>query len=165
MNAIVVTDENWGIGKDGKLLTRLPGDMKFFRETTKGNIVVMGRKTLESFPDGKPLKNRVNVVLTSDNSYAPEGVAVCKSIKEALEYLKAVPSESVFIIGGQSIYQQFLPYCETAYVTHIFRKFEADTYFTDLDKDSFWTLDQISEMQEYEGLNYEFRTYRRKAAD
>ena len=90
MNLIVAVDEAWGIGRDGGLLTHLPGDMKYFRETTRGKIVVMGRKTLESFPDAKPLKNRVNIVLTQNRDYCPEGVTVCHDVNETLETLKPV---------------------------------------------------------------------------
>ena len=104
MNLIAAADENWGIGKNGGLLAHISGDMKYFRETTKGKVVVMGRKTLESFPGGKPLKNRVNIVLTQNQDFAPEGVTVCHSIEETLETLKQYPKEDVFIIGGGMIY-------------------------------------------------------------
>ena len=110
MKAIVAVDEAWGIGKDGKLLTHLPEDMKFFRTVTKGKVVVMGRKTLQSFPDAKPLKNRINIVLTSDDTMNGEGLIVCRSVDDALKQLKEYDSDDVYIIGGQSIYEQFLPY-------------------------------------------------------
>ena len=103
MNLIAAADENWGIGKNGGLLAHISGDMKYFRETTKGKVVVMGRKTLESFPGGKPLKNRVNIVLTQNQDFAPEGVTVCHSIEETLKTLKQYPKEDVFIIGGGMI--------------------------------------------------------------
>ena len=127
MNLIAAADENWGIGKNGGLLAHISGDMKYFRETTKGKVVVMGRKTLESFPGGKPLKNRVNIVLTQNQDFAPEGVTVCHSIEETLETLKQYPKEDVFIIGGGMIYKAFLPWCEKAYITHVYHTFEADT--------------------------------------
>ena len=97
MNLIAAADENWGIGKNGGLLAHISGDMKYFRETTKGKIVVMGRKTLESFPGGKPLKNRVNIVLTGNKDFVPEGVVICHSVEETLEKLKEYPKEDVFI--------------------------------------------------------------------
>ena len=129
MNLIAAADENWAIGKDGGLLAHLPGDMKFFRETTKEKVVVMGRKTLESFPGKKPLKNRVNIVLTRNTDYAPEGVTLCGSVEEALELLKQYDSEDVFIIGGGTVYRAFLPYCKKAYITHIFHTFLRIRYF------------------------------------
>ena len=100
MNLIVAVDEKWGIGKDGGLLAHLPEDMKYFRETTRGRTVVMGRRTLESFPGGKPLKNRVNMVLSRDEAYAPEGVRVYHSVEDVLEALRDCREEDVFIIGG-----------------------------------------------------------------
>ena len=120
MNLIAAADENWGIGKNGGLLAHISGDMKYFRETTKGKIVVMGRKTLESFPGGKPLKNRVNIVLTGNKDFVPEGVVICHSVEETLEKLKEYPKEDVFIIGGGMIYKAFLPWCEKAYITHVY---------------------------------------------
>lgn len=161
MNLIVAADENWGIGKDGGLLTHLPGDMKYFRETTMGHVVVMGRKTLESFPGGKPLKNRTNIVLTRNTDYAPQDVILCHSMEETLKQLEQYDSEDVFIIGGGTIYRQFLPYCERAYVTRILKTFQADTDFENLDADPQWTLASVSDRQEHNGIFYEFRIYRR----
>ena len=115
MNLIVAVDEKWGIGKDGGLLAHLPEDMKYFRETTRGRTVVMGRRTLESFPGGQPLKNRVNVVLTSDKNYQVKGTVVVHTIEEMVEELKKYEDEEIFVIGGESIYRQLLPYCKTAY--------------------------------------------------
>ena len=117
MNLIVAVDEKWGIGKDGGLLAHLPEDMKYFRETTSGRTVVMGRRTLESFPGGKPLKNRVNMVLSRNESYSPEGVQVYHRAEDVLEALKDCNEDDVFIIGGGMIYREFLPYCNKAYVT------------------------------------------------
>ncbi len=111
MNLIVAVDEKWGIGKDGGLLAHLPEDMKYFRETTSGRTVVMGRRTLESFPGGKPLKNRVNMVLSRNESYSPEGVQVYHRAEDVLEALKDCNEDDVFIIGGGMIYREFLPYC------------------------------------------------------
>ena len=163
MNLIAAADEAWGIGKDGGLLAHLPGDMKYFRETTQGKVVVMGRKTLESFPGGKPLKNRTNIVLTRNGAYQPEGVRVCRSRGEALEALKEFPPEDVFVIGGGEIYRGLLPYCSRAYVTHIFHDFKADTYLPDLDSDPDWRLSGTGERREDGGIAYEFRVYERCA--
>lgn len=162
MNLIVAADETWGIGKEGGLLAHLPGDMKYFRETTMGKTVVMGRKTLESFPGGRPLKNRVNIVLSKDMDYGPEGVTVFHSVEETLEALKGEKEEDVFIIGGGAVYREFLPYCTRAYVTHIYHTFEADTDFPDLDRMREWELESVTpRMEQPDGLAYEFRIYRR----
>lgn len=161
MNLIVAVDKNWGIGRDGGLLTHLPEDMKYFRETTRGKTVVMGRKTLESFPGGRPLKNRVNIVLSKREDYAPEGVQVCRSVDEVLEALKGCGEEDVFIIGGGIVYREFLPYCKKAYVTYIHRAFEVDTDFENLDRDKAWKLASVSDMREHEGISFEFRVYER----
>ena len=159
MNLIAAADENWSIGKDGGLLAHLPGDMKFFRETTKGKVVVMGRKTLESFPDKKPLKNRINIVLTRNTDYAPEGVTICGGVEETLELLKQYNSEDIFIIGGGTVYRAFLPYCKKAYITHIFHTFPADTVFPDLDQEPGWEQKEVLGSGEDNGIRYEFRLY------
>lgn len=119
MNIIVAADKNWGIGKDNKLLVSIPADMKFFRETTTGNVVVMGRKTLESFPGGLPLKRRTNIVLTKDVNYQVKDAVLVHSVEELLEELKKYDSENVYVIGGDSVYRQLLPYCDIAHVTKL----------------------------------------------
>lgn len=132
MNIIVAVDKNWAIGKENKLLVSIPADMKFFRSTTTGKVVVMGRKTLESFPNGLPLKNRTNIVLTKDKNYKVKDAIIVHSIEEALEELKNYASEDVYVIGGDSIYAQMLPYCDTAHVTKIDFGYEADAWFPNL---------------------------------
>ena len=109
MNLIVAVDENWAIGNRNKLLVSIPADMKFFREMTKGNVVVMGRKTMESFPGGQPLKKRTNIVLSRDESYQVKDAVVVHSLEELLEQLKSFPEESIYVIGGESIYRMLLP--------------------------------------------------------
>ena len=161
MNLIVAVDEKWGIGKDGGLLAHLPEDMKSFRETTSGRTVVMGRRTLESFPGGKPLKNRVNMVLSRNEAYSPEGVQVYHKAEDVLEALKDCNEDDVFIIGGGMIYREFLPYCNKAYVTYIHRTFDVDTDFENLDQDENWKLESVSDGREHEGISFEFRIYRR----
>ena len=128
MNIIVAVDKNWAIGYQNKLLNSIPEDMKFFRETTTGHVVVMGRKTLESFPNGRPLKNRTNVVITRRQDYEVPGAVVVHSVEEALEYLKRFKSEDIYVIGGASIYEQMLPYCDVAHVT-VAADSEEKTYF------------------------------------
>ena len=162
MNLIVNVDKNWAIGRNNELLVRISNDMKNFRRLTEGNVVVMGRKTLESFPGGRPLKNRINIVLTRNEAYHPEGVTVCRSREETLKLLNAYAPEDVFIIGGGMIYREFLADCEKAYVTHIFADFEADTDFPNLDADPAWHLAETGERREDNGIFYEFRVYERR---
>ena len=162
MNIIVAADQNWAIGKDNKLLISIPADMKFFRTTTTGNVVVMGRKTLESFPGGQPLKKRTNIVLTRDKNYKVKDAIVVHSIEEVLEELKKYDSEDVYVIGGDSIYSQMLPYCDTAHVTKIDFAYEADSWFPNLDEDPEWKIAEESEEQTYFDLEYTFVKYVRK---
>ena len=163
MKLIVCVDANWGIGYKNELLVRIPSDQKFFRETTTGKVVVMGRKTLESFPGGKPLKNRVNIVLSSsDKTSKVEDEIYVKTIDDCLELLKQYNEDDVYIIGGASIYKQFLPYCDTAYVTKVDREFSADTYFPNLDKDDEWEIVSESDEQTYFDNTFAFLTYKRK---
>ena len=162
MNIIVAADKNWGIGKDNKLLVSIPADMKFFRETTTGNVVVMGRKTLESFPGGLPLKRRTNIVLTKDVNYQVKDAVLVHSVEELLEELKKYDSENVYVIGGDSVYRQLLPYCDIAHVTKIDYAYEADSYFPNLDEDPQWEVTASSEEQTYFDLEYTFVKYKRK---
>ena len=113
MNIIVAVDKNWAIGKDNKLLVSIPADMKMFRQETTGKVVVMGRKTLESFPNGLPLKNRTNIVLTGNKDYNVKDAIIVHTVEELLEEIKKYPSEEVYCIGGDSVYKQLLPYCDT----------------------------------------------------
>ncbi len=161
MKLIVAVDRNWAIGNKGGLLVSIPEDMKFFRETTTGNVVVMGKNTLISFPGSKPLKNRENIVIALEKDYKVEGATVVYSIEEALEAVKEFDTDNVYVIGGGSIYKQMLPYCDTAYVTYMDYAYEADTYFTNLDEDEEWRLVEESEEQTYFDIEYYFRTYKR----
>ena len=161
MNLIVAVDKNWAIGHGNKLLVSIPQDMKFFRETTKGKVVAMGRKTLESFPGGQPLKNRVNVVMTTDKNYSTNGIVLVHSLEEMMDELKKYPSEDIYVIGGETIYRQLLPYCDRAYITKIDHAYDADTYFPNLDEDPQWKMTKISEEQTYFDLEYVFTVYER----
>lgn len=161
MKLIVAVDENWGIGCKNELLVRIPSDQRMFREKTTGNVVVMGRKTLESFPGSKPLKDRVNIVLTKENRESLNGEVIVHSIEEALEEIKKYPKESIYIIGGETIYRQFLPYCDEAYVTKIEHKYEADAHFPNLDQDAEWNITEESEEQTYFDIPYTFVKYER----
>lgn len=162
MNCIVAVDHNWAIGKDNKLLVSIPADMKFFRETTSGGVVIFGRKTLETFPGGQPLKNRINIVITRNKDYNVKGATVVHSIDEALKAAEAYNSEDVYVIGGDSIYKQMLPYCDVAIVTKIDYAYEADTYFPNLDNDDAWVITATSEEQTYFDLEFAFTKYERK---
>ena len=162
MNLIVNVDKNWAIGNKNKLLVSIPADMKFFRETTTGNVVVMGRKTLESFPNGAPLKNRTNIVLTGNRDYQVKDAVIVHSQDELLEELKKYDTEKIYVIGGESIYRMMLPYCDTVYVTKIDRSFQADTFFPNLDEMDEWEMTEEGEEQTCFDLEYRFTKYERK---
>lgn len=161
MKAIAAVDENWGIGNKGQLLISIPEDMKLFRSETQNKVVVMGRKTLESFPGGRPLKNRTNVVITTDKNYTKEGVVVFHNIEDTVEYLKQYNTDEIYIIGGGTIYEAMLKYCDTAIITKISKNFEADTYFPNLDKLEEWKETESSEVFEHEGISYRFTRFSR----
>ena len=163
MNIIVAVDKNWAIGYQNKLLNSIPEDMKFFRETTTGKVVVMGRKTLESFPNGRPLKNRTNVVITRQEGYEVPGAVAVHSVDEALDYLKNFKSEDIYVIGGASIYEQMLPYCDVAHVTVMDYAYQADTWFPDLDAMEDFVVAADSEEKTYFDLEYCFKMYVRKS--
>ncbi|MBQ1473586.1 MAG: dihydrofolate reductase [Lachnospiraceae bacterium] len=161
MKLIVAVDSNWGIGNKGKLLVSIPEDMKFFRGTTTGHVIVMGRKTLESFPNGNPLPNRTNIVLTRDKSFAKKDVIVVHDLDELDELLKEYKDEEVYCIGGESVYRQLLDRCDEAFVTMIDFAYEADAYFPDLTKEG-WEMVGESEEQTYFDLCYTFTTWKKK---
>lgn len=164
MNMIVAADKNWGIGNQNRLLVSIPEDMKFFRSETVGKVVVMGRKTLESFPGGLPLKNRTNLVLTRNPNYQAKGAVILHSVEEVLEELKAYASEDVYIIGGDTVYAQFLPYCDVVHVTRIDHAYEADAYFPKIDQMPEWVLTGESEEKTYFDLEFRFCRYERQGA-
>ncbi len=164
MNLIVAVDKNWGIGFRNKLLVSIPEDMKFFRSQTNGKVIVMGRKTLESFPNGLPLKNRTNIVLTKKTDYQVRGAVICHSVEESLEELKKYPAEDIYVIGGDSVYRQFLPYCNVAHITRVNHAYEADTYFPDIEKLPEWRLTGESEEKTYFDLEFTFCRYEKQEA-
>lgn len=161
MNVIAAVDQNWAIGNKNQLLVRIPADQKFFRETTVGKVVVMGRKTLESLPNGLPLKDRVNLVLTRDHSYRVPGAAVLHSKRELFAELKRYPSEDVYVIGGEKVYAELIDACDTAYITRIDFAYDADAYFPRLDGRPGWRMTEESEEQTYFDLEYYFCKYER----
>lgn len=160
INLIVAVDKNWAIGKNNRLMWSIPADMKFFRETTTGNIVIMGRKTLESFPQGQPLKKRTNIVITRNKNYKVKDAILVHGVKEALEEAKKHEGE-IYVIGGESIYRAMLPYCDRAFITKIDHAYDADTYFPNLDEDKEWQMTKISEEQTCFDLEYYFTVYER----
>ncbi len=162
MKMIVCVSEDFGIGKSGDLLFSLPPDMKFFREQTKDKVVIMGRGTLDSFPGGNPLKNRVNIVLTRDENFSRDGAEVFTSKEGILEYVKKFPTDDVFVIGGGQIYEMFRDDCDEALVTKVRKSVPCDTYFFDIDKDCKWTLSDESELMNFEGTEFSFCTYKKK---
>ncbi len=159
MRLIVAVDQQWGIGKDNDLLCRISADMKYFRQMTTGHTLVLGRKTLESFPNKKPLPNRNHIVLTTNPAYQAEGVTLCHSIEALQTQLQTYDTDDIFVIGGGSIYAQLLPYCDTAYITHIQKTFDADTFFPNLDENPNWTLTQKGELQQENGITFSFDVY------
>lgn len=162
MNLIVNVDKNWAIGYKGKLLVSIPEDMKFFRSETMGKVVVLGRKTLETFPNGLPLKNRTNIILTRNPEFEAKGAIICHSVEEVLEKVSEYPPEDVYIIGGDSIYREFLPYCDVAHVTRMDHAYEADTWFPNLEEDPEWVLTGQSDEKTYFDLEFTFNKYERK---
>ena len=165
MNLIVNVDKNWAIGYKGRLLVSIPEDMKFFRSETTGKVVVLGRKTLATFPGGLPLKNRTNIILTRNPDFTAKGAVVCHDVEEALEELKKYPSENIYIIGGDTIYRQFLPYCDVAHVTRTDHAYDADAWFPNLDEDPDWELTGQSGEKTYFDLEFTFCRYERKKKD
>ena len=157
MKAIVLVDEHWGIGNDGDQIIYIPGDLKYFRKTTMGHPVILGRKTLATFPGGRPLKGRRNLILSRNPNFAPEGAEVFSSV-EAL--LLAAPEDS-FVIGGASVYRALLNYCETVYVTKIHGEFSADCHFPNLDKRSEGRREEEGLIQEEDGIQFHRITYKK----
>lgn len=162
MNIIAAVDNNWAIGNKNQLLVRIPSDQKYFREETTGKVVVLGRKTLETFPQGLPLQNRTNIILSSHPGFQVKGGIVVHSLEELLRELKKYRDEDIYVVGGESVYRQLLPYCSVAHVTRIDHAYEADAYFPDLDEDENWEITADSEEQTYFDIVYRFLKYERK---
>ena len=158
MELIVAVYDDWGIGKDGTQPIALRADRKFFRETTRGAMVIVGRRTVEDFPGKQPLPGRTNVVLSRTARQLP-GFTLCHSPEEALALAKT--ADRAMVIGGGSIYRQMLPYCDTAWVTKVHSSPESDTFFPNLDKDPDWHLAQVVQSGEEEGITYEMCLYKR----
>ena len=159
MKAILHADKEWGIGKSNGLMFKIPADMKFFRETTTGNVVVMGSNTLKSFPDGNPLKNRTNIVLYPDGEKR-EDCKIVNSLDELFSEIKKYDTDRVFVIGGAMMYKTLLPYCDEVLVTKVDAVGGADTFFENLDDNPNFTLVYESEPIETNGYKIKFTTYK-----
>ena len=159
MELIVAVYDDWGIGRDGTQPIALSADRKFFRETTRGAMVIAGRKTIADFPGQKPLPGRVNVAISRNAAEIP-GFTLCKTVEEAAELAKS--AQRAVVIGGGSIYQQMLPYCDTAYITKVHVKPESDTFFPNLDKREDWYLAETLQSGEENGIGYEMLLYKRR---
>lgn len=159
MNLIASAALDWGIGYQNGLLYRVSKDMVQFRKKTTGNVVVMGRNTFLSMPGQKPLPNRVNIVLTRDRTFAPDGVTAVHSLDELFDVLKDYDSKTVFVIGGAMLYETLLPYCEKAYITRFWAKKQADRFLPDLDKADGWRLHKRSAVQQQDGLLFTYDLY------
>ena len=161
MNLIAAVDRNWAIGKAGRELVNIPEDKKFFREETTGKVIVMGRKTFESLPGAMALAGRTNIVLSENPGFAPKNTIVCRSFEETKEELAKYPTEDIYIIGGGSIYKQFLSLCDTAHITKVDYKYDADTYFPNLDQMENWKMTEEGEKQTCFDLEFAFTKYER----
>ena len=162
MKLIAAVDKNWAIGYKNQLLVSIPSDMKQFRQKTTGHIVVMGRKTLESFPGGLPLKNRRTIVLTSNRNYQVKDAVIVHSEEELKEELKKYETDEIFVIGGESIYRMLEPLCDEAFITTIDHSYQADAHFPNLDADPSWVLKEESEENTCFDLEYVFTRYERE---
>ncbi|MCR4596183.1 MAG: dihydrofolate reductase [Lachnospiraceae bacterium] len=161
MNMIVAVDENWAIGNKGSLLVRIPADHKNFRNETTGKVVVLGRKTLETFPQKQPLVNRTNIILSRDTYYKAGDAIIVHSLEGLIRKLKEFDDQDIYIIGGASVYELMLPYVDTVHVTKIDHKYEADAYFPNLDESPEWEITAESDEQVYFDLTYRFLKYTR----
>lgn len=162
MNVIAAVDSKWGIGNKRQLLVQIPADQKLFRQETTGKVIILGHRTLETFPQGMPLAGRTNIILSRDPDFKVKGADVVHSIEELMEELKAYDSRDVYVVGGESIYQQLLPYCDTAHLTMIDHTYEADAHFPNLETDGEWVQTGESDEQTYFDLAYTFVKYERR---
>ena len=163
MELIVNVTENWGIGFENELLVRISADLQRFRALTTGKTVILGRKTLATFPGGRPLKNRVNIVLTHDRGFTCEGAEIAHSEQELFEKLRQYPSETLCVIGGASIYEALLDYCDVARITKTYVNLKADRFLPNLDAMDNWAISEQSEIYEENGVRFQFIDYVNKS--
>lgn len=162
MKLIAMVDKNWAIGKNGKQLVNIPEDMQLFRQETMGNVVIMGRKTLESLKNKSVLEGRINIVITNDKNYSVKDAIMCHSIEEACEEAAKFEGKDVYVIGGGTIYEQMLDMCDEAHITKVDYTYDADTFFPNLDKREDWQITATSEEKTYFDIVYEFVKYEKK---
>lgn len=162
MKIIVAVDRNWAIGCDNRLLRSIPEDMQYFKRITTGHVVVMGRRTFESLPFQRPLKDRINLVLTRDTSFCKDGISVCNRMEEVLKEAASYPDKEVYIIGGETVYREFLPYCEVCLVTKMEASYRADRHFENLDQHPDWVLIMQEHHRCEDGLRYSFCEYQNR---
>lgn len=160
MNIIAAAGINWEIGKNNGLLFNIPEDMKFFKIMTIGKIIVMGRKTLESFPGKKPLPKRTNIVLSRNTSFSPDGVTVCHTVGELFSELKKYDTDKIFVCGGEQIYRALIPFCTRAYITRVDAQAEADSFIPNFDSLIGWQLEDTSGILEDNGYRFSFNVYK-----
>ena len=170
MKLVVAVDQNWAIGYKGELLARVRADLKNFSAITTGHTVVLGSKTLSTFPGGRVLKNRTNIVMTRNENFRPEGAIIASSVEQLLDIIKDMDTDEVYVIGGASIYTQLLPYCDTAVVTKFNKSYEYDAAIENLDLSPDWECVEVGEWQKSNpetdseaDLEFCFNTYKRKA--
>lgn len=161
MNLIVTVDENWAIGKGEKQLVQIPAVQRHLQQLTVGGIIVMGRKTLQAMPQGQPLYGRDNIILSSNRRFSVKGAKTVHALEELKEELAGAEQNDIYVCGGDRVYKQLLPYCDTAYVTMVEKSYAADIYLENLDKSGEWELAEESDEQTYFDITYYFRKYRR----
>ena len=159
MNLVVNVTENWGIGFENNLLVTISADLKRFRSLTMGKTVILGRKTLETFPGGRPLKGRRNLILSTNPDYRPDGAEVFRSMDDLLAELRKLDPETVCVIGGASVYEALLPYCRTAQVTKTYVNCQADRFFPDLDAMDNWEIEKVYDIEEENGIRFQYVDY------
>lgn len=159
MNLMVTADENWAIGKGNQVSIRIPREQKLFMEETAGKVIVMGRKTFQNIYQGLAVQGRTNIILSENKALQIKGATVVHSIAELLEEIAQYPTEDVYVVGGESVYRQLLPYCTVAHVTKLDHAYAADKYVENLDQSSEWKLTADSDEQTYFDIAYEFRKY------
>lgn len=162
MNIIVTVDENWAVGRQDKLLVQIPADQRNLQRLTMGGTVVMGRKTLQTMPQGQPLYGRSNIILTENRDFKVRGAEIAHSLEELHEKIRKIPDEDIYVCGGVSLYRQLLEKCDTVYVTMVEKAYDADRYFENLDRSGEWELLEESDEQTYFDITYYFRKYGRK---
>ncbi len=165
MNIYVTVDANWSIGNNEQLLVRIPRDHKLFLEETAGKVVIMGRKALQTMPQGLPLQGRTNIVLSQNKGLQIKGATIVHSLKELFDELEQYPTEDVYVVGGESTYAQLLPYCDVVHVTKMDHVYAANKSFPNLEKDASWRLIADSDEQTYFDIAYEFLKYERVKKD